>query len=196
MYCKRNYRVLVCFESEGGFGGFPYMIIRQARLDDATDIACIHVETWRDTYAGIVPANYLDRLSIEQRQNRWTAILTRSTDKTIVLTDTSERVVGWASYGPSRDDDGNGHGELYALYLTSTDWGKGYGRQLILAVENRLTELGFANFTLWVLEQNARARRFYKRAGYQYDGSRKTIVIDEADLFELRYAKNRSRGYP
>jgi hypothetical protein len=47
------------------------MIIRRASPKDASAIAGVHVATWRATYAGIVPHEYLASLSAEQRSRFW-----------------------------------------------------------------------------------------------------------------------------
>jgi hypothetical protein len=40
------------------------MIIREAELYDAAAIAIVHVDSWRSTYRGIIPEDYLfDRLT-------------------------------------------------------------------------------------------------------------------------------------
>jgi len=39
---------------------------------------------------------------------------------------------------------------------------------------------------LWVLEENARARRFYERAGWASDGTRKDELRDGRARHELR----------
>jgi len=165
------------------------MMIRKATVEDAYDIARIHVHTWRDAYTGIVPQSHLDNLSVEKRQEQWNRILRESPTGTIVATDAKSAVIGWASFGLSRDDDGAGIGELYAIYLQSDSWGKGYGRQLMDSAETSLSSEGFPAITLWVLEENVRTRRFYQIAGYFTDQNEKTIVIDGMELNELRYRK-------
>ena len=45
--------------------------------------------------------------------------------------------------------------------------------------------------TLWVLEKNDPARRFYESVGFALDGGRKGDTIDHADVVELRYAITR-----
>ena len=35
------------------------LTIRPAEIDDAAAIARVHVDTWRSTYAGIIPQHYL-----------------------------------------------------------------------------------------------------------------------------------------
>jgi ribosomal protein S18 acetylase RimI-like enzyme len=165
------------------------MKIRPATVDDANDIARIHVDTWRDAYKGIVPDAYLKDLSKEKRAATWAGSLLRSPNNTLVATGDIGQILGWVSFGSSRDDDGSGIGEVYAIYLQSDHWGKGYGKNLLADAENRLSEEGFSTITLWVLELNYRTRRFYEIAGYVADGTKKIITICDCELIELRYRK-------
>lgn len=164
-------------------------MIRNAKLTDARDIARIHVDTWRDAYTGIIPGTYLKNLSKEGREVKWAESITRSTDGILVIIDEDERLIGWISFGSSRDEDAEDTGEVYAIYLESDHWSKGFGRQLMTEAEKRLGEKGFSEVTLWVLDMNTRARRFYEKAGYVTDGARKTITFDNKTLIELRYRK-------
>ena len=41
--------------------------IRVANVPDAAAIAKVHVDSWRTTYTGIVPDEYLAQLSYEQQ---------------------------------------------------------------------------------------------------------------------------------
>jgi hypothetical protein len=43
------------------------LVIREAAPADAPGIARVHVDTWRTTYQGIVPDQFLARLSYEAR---------------------------------------------------------------------------------------------------------------------------------
>src|SRR5450759_952024 len=83
--------------------------------------------------------------------------------------------VAFASYGPERGADGqpgpapgSGRGqataELYAIYAAPARWATGAGRALMDAVLGRARAAGYARISLWVLEDNSRARRFYERA--------------------------------
>ena len=82
------------------------------------------------------------------------------------------RTLGFVSVGPSRDE--HGVGELYAIYVDPDEWSRGAGRALIVRAEERLAEQ-YAEATLWVLEENPRARRFYESAGWQPDGGRQKV---------------------
>jgi ribosomal protein S18 acetylase RimI-like enzyme len=93
-------------------------------------------------------------------------------------------IVGYASYGPERDVDGTpgpfpgGPGspqgyvaELYALYVTPPWWSTGTGRALMDRVLAEVRAEGYPRITLWVLAENARARRFYERCGFRLSGA-------------------------
>jgi hypothetical protein len=54
------------------------MIIRAAQPTDAAAIAKVHVDSWRTTYKGIVPDDFLAALSYEQHTHMWRPILSRS----------------------------------------------------------------------------------------------------------------------
>lgn len=41
---------------------------------------------------------------------------------------------------------------------------------------------------LWVLEGNARARRFYERSGFRADGTEEPFEVDGVAVPEVRYA--------
>ena len=78
------------------------MLIREASPSDAAAIARVHVDSWRTTYAGIVPADYLANLSYTRREQFWCDILSTPTPRAVYVAaqDTGE-IVGFASGAPS-----------------------------------------------------------------------------------------------
>lgn len=100
-----------------------------------------------------------------------------------------DRVVGFVTFGPLEPVEDPTVGELYAIYLDPDHWGHGDGRALMSAAERGLRDNGYAAATLWVLETNARARRFYEIAGWSADGGRRTEHRGEIELREVRYSR-------
>ena len=49
--------------------------IRIATKEEAPDIAKIHAEAWRSAYEEIMPAEYLEPLSIKARTAEWFEVL-------------------------------------------------------------------------------------------------------------------------
>jgi GNAT superfamily N-acetyltransferase len=161
--------------------------IRPATVQDATAMAHVHVESWRTTYKGIVPADFLARLSYAQREQFWRQVLTDPGSRTVVYVAEDEhgQVVGCASGGPERSEDPVYTGELYAIYLLAQYQRQGIGRQLVITLANRLLQDGMTALQLWVLAENP-ARQFYERLGGRlvYE---KTVTIGGVPLLEVAY---------
>jgi ribosomal protein S18 acetylase RimI-like enzyme len=82
-----------------------------------------------------------------------------------------------------------GVGELYALYVTPAWWSAGVGRALMGSVLSALEDDGYRRVVLWVLADNARARRFYERAGFAADGGT-NILTGLGGVLEIRYTRD------
>jgi GNAT superfamily N-acetyltransferase len=142
---------------------------RRARLGDAAGIGAVQVASWRSTYRGIVPADYLDSMTVEDHSRRWHRLLTQSgnLEMTFVVEERG-RIVGFAMGGPEREGDPRFRGELYAIYLLEEAQGRGYGRTLVEAVAGALLRRGYDSMLVWVLRDNLPARRFYEHMGGRY----------------------------
>jgi GNAT superfamily N-acetyltransferase len=162
--------------------------IRPAELTDADDLGRIHVLAWQSAYAGLMPAEFLAGLSVTDRQADWRERLGDRAVR-VLIADDDGAVVGFASFGPSRDADVEpSTGELYAIYLHPDQWRHGIGRRLHADAVDSLRAAGLERLTLWVLDANVRARRFYEAAGWTADGATKEDVIgDSPPLSEMRY---------
>lgn len=141
-------------------------VVREARPDDAAAIARVHVDAWRTTYRGIMPAEFLAGLSYENRQRQWTRSLgDPEANHIYVAQEASKAVVGFAAGGRELSGDPAYTGELYAVYVLEAHQGKGLGRRLMASVADRLVRAGRPSMLLWVLADNLQARRFYEMLG-------------------------------
>jgi ribosomal protein S18 acetylase RimI-like enzyme len=160
--------------------------IRPASPDDALAIETIRVHGWRSAYRHVFPAAELDELPIDAE--RWRSRLhVPPPGWSTVVCEVEGRVVGFASTGPSRDEDEIG--ELYAIYVDPDQWSTGAGRALMTEAEQRLAA-DYDAALLWVLEDNPRARGFYERAGWAPDGVRKAEERLGVRAAEVRYRKD------
>ncbi|WP_019136705.1 GNAT family N-acetyltransferase [Cellulomonas massiliensis] len=163
--------------------------VRPASLDDAGEIARVHVQSWREAYDGIVPAEHLASLDEVERAREWSGHLAAGPADGVVtwVAGTPRRVIGFVTYGPSRDEDaGRGDREVYSMYLEPDAWGHGVARDLMRTV---LSEVGAHPLTLWVLADNERARHFYRRHGFQPDGVERYDEVGGSELLEVRYRR-------
>ncbi len=145
------------------------MRIEPATANDARAVAQIHVDAWRAAYVGIVPDGYLAALSVDERETMWREAIAAQQPELLVARH-DERVIGWVSFGAARDQGALADvGEVWAIYLDPPHVATGAGRALWLAARQRLVERGFRSAILWVLAGNARAIRFYERAGFSLE---------------------------
>ncbi|MGH2551618.1 MAG: GNAT family N-acetyltransferase, partial [Thermomicrobiales bacterium] len=134
--------------------------IRKAEPADAAAIARIHVLVWQSAYRGLMPDDLLASLSIEQRTERWQSTIPNSRVGTSVAI-VDDALVGFASAGMNRSEEGDAVGELYTIYVLQECAGSGVGTRLIAAAEQWMVDHGFSDSLLWVLASNANARAFY-----------------------------------
>jgi ribosomal protein S18 acetylase RimI-like enzyme len=163
--------------------------IREAVPADARAIAEIHVRSWQSAYRGQLADEYLDGLSVEDRleQHRRSLEEPQSEWRTWVAQEGGD-VAGFAVTGPSQDADATERtGEVYAIYLEPERVGTGAGRELFDHAVGDLRQRGFDAATLWVLQTNERARRFYEVAGWALDGTVSTERVDCEMRPTLRY---------
>lgn len=144
--------------------------IRPAKAADVEDLARLHVETWNETYQGLLPDSYFGEKALEDRRRMWTRALVDEPDRAqLIVVAESDGLIGFAWSGPTVPDrDGAPTDrQLYAIYVRASHHGLGIGQQLLDEV------VGKGPASLWVARDNPRARRFYERNGFEADGIEK-----------------------
>lgn len=161
------------------------MKIRAANKTDAKDIAKVQVDTWRTTYAGIVPDDYLANLSYEKREAIWTRVIPGCF--VYVAENEDGQIVGFATGGKAINGEYENYpGELTAIYILKEYQKQNIGQLLVKSIVNDIQTLGFQSMIVFVLEDNP-AKYFYEAmGGKQID--RVTIEIGGKNLYELVYA--------
>ncbi|MFD8912435.1 GNAT family N-acetyltransferase [Streptomyces sp. NPDC059575] len=165
------------------------MRIRQARPDDASAVAGVYVHSWQAAFAGVVPQHYLDAMNPGRDEPNWTTRIakTRWPSSGVLVAETEAGIVGFTSFGPAQQE--TSVAEIGTLYAMPEVWGAGVGRQLMSAALTALGRADYAHATLWVLEDNERARRFYEAAGWRADGTAVEDTTGGASLNKLRYRR-------
>jgi ribosomal protein S18 acetylase RimI-like enzyme len=161
--------------------------IRPATTADAEAIARVDIASWRGAYSEILSDSYLSSLDVGERAGRWNAAVA-ARDVTVLVAEDESGTVGFTSVGPSRDEDAEpGDLEIYAIYLHPRAWGTGVARDLMRTVLDGLNHGTVV--TLWILEGNERAQHFYRRHGFQPDGTERIDDIGGRPLTQLRFRK-------
>lgn len=167
--------------------GLTRVRIREANVPDAAAIAKVQVDSWRTTYTGVVPAEYLAQLSYEQHEQVWRDILSThgATEFVYVAEAEASNIIGFASGGPERSGNTVYKGELYAIYLLEGYQRKGIGGQLVQAIAERLMQEGLHSMLVWVLANNP-SQDFYSALGGQR-AYEQEVTIGDARLVEVAY---------
>ncbi|QDR79883.1 GNAT family N-acetyltransferase [Sporomusa termitida] len=159
----------------------------KATVAMADKIGYIQAKSWQAAYKGIVPAEYLATFTSEKRADIFRKVMPARSEE-FYLFSTHDQPSGMAILGKARDEDlPDTTGEISAIYFLPDAWGTGCSVPAIWFCLTRLRELGYAQVILWVLKDNPRARRFYEKAGFHFDGAIKEINIGKP-LIELRYS--------
>lgn len=161
--------------------------VRAAVPEDAHDAAKVHVRSWQSAYRGLIAQDHLDSLDPQVWATRYTFGRV-GMPSTLVAVDGST-VCGLATVGFAREADLPNFGELLAMYVDPGCIRTGIGRLLITAARERLRAVGVVGASLWVLDGNAGARRFYENDGWTCDGSRKTRIWADQPADEVRYRR-------
>ena len=161
--------------------------VRRAVPADAHDVARVHIRSWQWAYQGLLAEDYLDSLEPETWATRYGfGRMGVALPSTQVAVDGST-VCGLVTTGLCRDEDLSNFGELMAIYVDPAYLRSGVGRLLMDAARDRLCGVGVTAAALWVLDGNARARRFYERDGWHCDGTHRTSTYGGVPVDEVRY---------
>lgn len=138
--------------------------IRQAEVADAQEIARVHVDTWRETYQGLIPDRVLQTLTHRKRQGQWRRILAGKERLGTLVAEADGEIVGFAGRGRNRDIASRFTGEIFTLYVLQEWQGFGLGKVLFDQSREALSASGHDRMIIWVLANNP-ATKFYEWQG-------------------------------
>jgi GNAT superfamily N-acetyltransferase len=168
----------------------PSLLVRRACVGDVRSIARISVLGWRAAYRGILPDDFLAGLSVDARAVAWGMAMELDPGWATPawVAERNGQIVGYVSTGPPRDEDVPlPAAEVYAIYVLPEAWRSGVGRALLAEAMAEWHSRRAERMVLWVLEDNARARRFYEAMGWAPDGGRQHIDLGGIAPAEIRY---------
>jgi GNAT superfamily N-acetyltransferase len=165
------------------------IVIRPARAGDAEAIARVRVDSWRETYRGMIPQAYLDAMKLEESRALWEKVLTAGSNAVSVLVvEHGADIIGFASGNMLAEPKHGFDAELSAVYVRREFQGAGLGRRLVsqtaIALSRRAR--GANSLIVWVIAGNKGARAFFERLGAE-------LVVEQAfqwdgmDLVEAGY---------
>ena len=167
----------------------PDIQYREGAIHDATVVAEVLVASWKESFAGIVPDEFLEKLTVEELAKRFRDRFAGNFYKMFVAETSGKRIVGFADVGPPRHDVGPYDAELHSIFLLHEVQGKGVGRELFQRVKEFVISQGKTSMYLLGLEVSP-YRPFYEKMGGQVVAKHK-VTLEGIDFDALAYGWER-----
>jgi ribosomal protein S18 acetylase RimI-like enzyme len=160
--------------------------VRSATESDAEDVAAVHATSSHAAYRDLMAGAHQE-LPIERRRAFWRDAIAYG-EPLVHMAVADRSVVGFVGFDRSRDPKSKPTtGEIWALYVLPSHWGKGVGVALWDAAREGLLEEGCTEVTVWVPLRNDRALRFFELAGFKREiETAKTAMLGGVKLEEIR----------
>lgn len=140
------------------------MFIHSAGPEDCSGIARVQVESNRTTYRGIMPDDYLDGLSVEDKTSSWMKrLFGEKNDQTALVAMVDKVIVGFIC-GSTVQTDPDYQREIHALYILEQFQGRGIGRELMTQQVTHYLSQDIQSMMLWTLYDN-KSKHFYEKLG-------------------------------
>lgn len=169
--------------------------VRGATADDAPALAALQRTTWRAAYSELLPPGTLDELDTPQLQRAWAATI--GGPATVLIATEGADPVGFVVAGPAPVEDvaaADGtvppdapQTVLVSTLLVEPRWGRrGHGGRLLAAAAAVLRDTGATRGIAWVPAEDPASLSFYRRAGWDPDGTIRTLDANGRALREIR----------
>ena len=165
--------------------------VRAATPDDVQEIARIHRETWRTAYRSLLPEEVLG--SLGDTTQAWAEAVEEG--QVLVATEgtwlVGYCVAGRAPQSEAARADGTLPEDADTTALVSVlvepRWGRrGHGGRLLATASQALRDKGNTRGIAWVPEADKASTAFYAKAGWESDGTVRTLDAGGRPLREIR----------
>lgn len=173
--------------------------VRAARVDEADEIARIQIDTWRVAYRRLLPARQLDQLDHAWMAQRWREAIQDPPDhrhRVLVAIEqaAATHLVGFCGFGPADNhalmiDEAPLPDTTAAIteLLVEPRWGRrGHGSRLLAASVAAWQQEGFTTAVAWTFEADVATRTFLTSAGWEPDGARRALDVDDLLVHQIR----------
>lgn len=160
--------------------------IERASISNSEIMSEIHYYSWKSTYKGMIPDEYLMNL----KPTHWVSMLKNGfSENNLVgwVAYLDEMPIGCACVGNSRYAGYENDLELISIYTLPEYFGIGVGKLLMDEVKKYANENGYLTIGLWVLDKNISATIFYEKMGFFFNNDTMKIKIGGSELTEYRY---------
>ena len=151
------------------------MEVRKAERKDMKLLGRIMAVSFRSAFSAFISQQLLDACAQEDNCAALLENVFRAGEMNFLIGEESGLLI-W-----QQTEEG---AEIVALHSLPESWGSGLGKAMLAAA---LEEIGDRPVYLWAFKENKRARRFYEKNGFHFDGSER--VSDYEGAIEVRYVR-------
>jgi GNAT superfamily N-acetyltransferase len=154
--------------------------VRPASPDDASAVAAVQAESWKQTFAGTLPPVVLDVLRGPQAVEQWRLAFVEPPSRRhhLLVAEAAGTVVGFTALAPASDPDTQAEtdAELVAIGVLPDRLREGHGSRLVNAAVDHLRQDGFATARVWITGSDP-LRPFLEGAGWAADGAHRSLDL-------------------
>jgi len=162
--------------------------LRKATFEDSAEIANVHINSWRESYKGLISEGFLNErpLFFKNRYELWKRVTVNEKQVTYVAECEKNGVVGFVNGTHGRDESRKDYAEVWCIYLLEKYHGRKVGFHLLKLFFDAHVNLGFEKGYLWVLANNPTIS-FYEKVGGKFIGETIEDEIGGQKVTELCY---------
>jgi len=159
-------------------------MIRSAEISELTKLAEIYWAAWLVAFSKHFPPENLTLVAVNDFEDRWRGFFAERRVHSFVY----ERAgipIGFITYRVNDECPA----EILAVFVSPTSMRLGIGSELIEKALSSLIECKCSRAMLWVVKENANAKRFYECFGFSPTDDKRLIQRYGVELCQLRYEK-------
>ena len=153
--------------------------VRRAEPQDADGIAAVRFQTWRSSYASLLPTVVFEDVTEAELIPYWRSRFTCDRPRfTWVAVSPADQIVGFVdAQSPSRPEERVFDAELDYAYVLQSWQGQGLGRRLLEGLARDLSEAGIKSVGVRFFAANHSGEKFYRRMGALPYGERVLNIL-------------------
>ena len=98
---------------------FSNITYREAGVAECEAVAKVHMRSWKESFAGLVPQTVMERIMVENRTKVFEKRFQSDSYKLYVAEAADRRLIGFADCGEPREQIDTYQAELYAIFFVA-----------------------------------------------------------------------------
>jgi len=140
-------------------------VVRKATSKDISAIANLLISNWKQSYRGLLPDIFLDKLDLDYGIQKWQSFIAKE-DHHIYVAYERDVFLGFGAFY----DDSEINNCLYiaSLHVSEASRGKGIGTRLIAKIKDDALQNEYNQMSICIITGNDGAKNLYTKLGAQH----------------------------